>query len=533
MSDVNWLGYAQAYKPYQGLSDALAGLNSGMDEAYKRTRQEEIDALNNRILQQKIDANDRDVANQEGLRQLLNSEKYKPTQKTVTVDNPLLQAHLDQYTPEALDVALSKVPQKVDDFSGGEIPTQVDNPEYARGLAQLQKADQYVPATVQQTVTTPADTYGRNQAALNYMVENNMTKSLEAFKDAQDVTSKIDERHQKGFAKIMEMWKQAKASGIDPESFKPMMKSYINNVNAMAGRQVFDANAVDTMDFRDNGIVVTPMPDGSGYLATATDEEGKLKIQYIPPNAAAKEQWSEPYEVDVRGKRALVRRNLITNKVEPVVQDTSVTVHAGGQRDFKPTLASQVDDDGTALYWDAGTRQLIRVGDNQPARNPGAKLSGTEREKTAGIETMLNQLDRVNTLYKPEYVGIMSGRVGALTSYADREEAGFRQVLSDVKDSLLRARSGAQINEQEYARLSKLVPSESDSDAKFSGKMQQFRATLEEIQSQRAKANRKGGYVTPKAGKQLDAGTAKSYLQKAGGDKAKARELAKADGWSF
>ena len=44
-----------------------------------------------------------------------------------------------------------------------------------------------------------------------------------------------------------------------------------------------------------------------------------------------------------------------------------------------------------------------------------------------------------------------------------------------------------------------------------------------------------GGDIAPKAatGKPLDRNTAKQYLQKAGGDKNKAREMARKDGYSF
>jgi hypothetical protein len=122
--------------------------------------------------------------------------------------------------------------------------------------------------------------------------------------------------------------------------------------------------------------------------------------------------------------------------------------------------------------------------------------SATEREKTAGFEVIKGQLDRIEKKYKPQYVGIVSGQIGRLTQLTNANEAEFRQIILDVKDSLLRARSGAQINEQEYARLSKLVPDFSDSNEQFQGKMKAFRESLNSITQQRLQAQQSGGVYT-------------------------------------
>lgn len=49
-----------------------------------------------------------------------------------------------------------------------------------------------------------------------------------------------------------------------------------------------------------------------------------------------------------------------------------------------------------------------------------------------------------------------------------------------------------------------------------------------QIEARKGQVLKQGG-----KGKTLDAATAATYLQKAGGDKVKARQLAAADGWSF
>lgn len=119
--------------------------------------------------------------------------------------------------------------------------------------------------------------------------------------------------------------------------------------------------------------------------------------------------------------------------------------------------------------------------------------SAGEREKTAAFSVLKDQLQRIKDTYKSKYVGLVAGQVGRVTQWKDSDEAGFRQVILDVKDSLLRARSGAQINEQEYERLAKLVPDFTDSEKQFSGKMKSFETTINAIMGEREKAQKKGG----------------------------------------
>jgi len=139
-----------------------------------------------------------------------------------------------------------------------------------------------------------------------------------------------------------------------------------------------------------------------------------------------------------------------------------------------------------------GTYKIAPVQGGVVAPRP-VNLSAGEREKTAGLEVINNQLERIEKAYKPQYVGLVSGPAGAVTQLSNPKEAEFRQIILDVKDSLLRARSGAQINEQEYARLAKLVPDFNDSEAQFKGKMTAFKTTINNLISERQQAQRKGG----------------------------------------
>ena len=121
--------------------------------------------------------------------------------------------------------------------------------------------------------------------------------------------------------------------------------------------------------------------------------------------------------------------------------------------------------------------------------------SAAEREKTSGLETIKSQLGIIKETFNehPEFVGVISGQWGRVSQLWTEDEAAFRQKILDVKDALLRARSGAQINEQEYKRLSKLVPDMGDSDTMFKGKMKSFEQSLDLMIGNRVEAQRKGG----------------------------------------
>jgi hypothetical protein len=101
------------------------------------------------------------------------------------------------------------------------------------------------------------------------------------------------------------------------------------------------------------------------------------------------------------------------------------------------------------------------------------------------------QLDNIDQKFNKDYLGPLKGtdtafaarrRVGtAIGAPLGDNETSFRQSLADVKDQLLRARSGAQINEQEYQRLANMLPAATDEEKVFKAGMGRFRDQLQQI----------------------------------------------------
>ena len=61
------------------------------------------------------------------------------------------------------------------------------------------------------------------------------------------------------------------------------------------------------------------------------------------------------------------------------------------------------------------------------------------------------------------------------------KEVSFKRIVNDLSDRLLRARSGAQINEQEFERLTKIVPRLNTSEEVFKAEVRSFIEELDKI----------------------------------------------------
>jgi hypothetical protein len=145
------------------------------------------------------------------------------------------------------------------------------------------------------------------------------------------------------------------------------------------------------------------------------------------------------------------------------------------------------------------------VAAKETAQRQNARMSeGQERRYTqyAGIA---QNIDTIAATYKPEYVGgvpaaigfqremdkyvgdalkqanegkyiagSLGGRLSAYFGTIPADQARFYRSLADNHDRVLRARSGAQINEQEAKRLLSTVPNATDMPAVFEPKFNDF-----------------------------------------------------------
>lgn len=117
-------------------------------------------------------------------------------------------------------------------------------------------------------------------------------------------------------------------------------------------------------------------------------------------------------------------------------------------------------------------------------------LTGEAAKSVAQLDTLLEMSDDVEALFDEKFVGQVTGRLGAAREFTGEiaeQEVEFRRVTRDIKDMLLRARSGAQINEQEFKRLSNLTPSPEQPAKVFKARLRGFRRAVRQLRENRVR----------------------------------------------
>lgn len=128
----------------------------------------------------------------------------------------------------------------------------------------------------------------------------------------------------------------------------------------------------------------------------------------------------------------------------------------------------------------------------EAAKAAGRPVEGAIQTQMSALETLLtNTIPNIEKNLKSSYLGPVKGtdigfearrRFGSIAGAPLASgETTFRQALKDAGDQLLRARSGAQINEQEYARLAGLLPKATDEPAVFTEGLQRFKQEMQTI----------------------------------------------------
>jgi hypothetical protein len=138
-------------------------------------------------------------------------------------------------------------------------------------------------------------------------------------------------------------------------------------------------------------------------------------------------------------------------------------------------------------------------GELQLEVQPKAAPSAGQQKEMSDLLALKNSLETIDALYDPSYVGLIAGnpalaRAKETTGIGvDTAEVQFRRIVNDISDRLLRARSGAQINEQEYARLLKIVPEPTLSPTAFEARLKSFKSDLENVISAKEDIVKKSG----------------------------------------
>lgn len=127
----------------------------------------------------------------------------------------------------------------------------------------------------------------------------------------------------------------------------------------------------------------------------------------------------------------------------------------------------------------------------------GRPLEASIQKDITGLGSIGRHLQVIRNNFDPNFLGPIKGteiafearrRVGSsISAPVQEQEVLMRQSLIDVSDQLLRARSGAQINEQEFKRMIKILPRATDEPQVFLAGLKRFETELQNIIAEKLK----------------------------------------------
>ncbi len=208
--------------------------------------------------------------------------------------------------------------------------------------------------------------------------------------------------------------------------------------------------------------------------------------------ARSQREASEALRRELANEANQTRRDIAEMSVS--ARRDIASMAGGGGGSFIPTTDAQGNLTGA---WNPKTGAYA-----QPPE-AGLRRSGVsagEQAKRADIQTMLEDATMLEGLAEKHRgnIGIISGRAADLkrnTVGVDGDLNDLFRISDNLADKLLRARSGAQINEQEFKRLRALVPDPRKPYAKFTSDLAGFKDELT-----RTLAARTGGVAPPPQG---------------------------------
>lgn len=173
--------------------------------------------------------------------------------------------------------------------------------------------------------------------------------------------------------------------------------------------------------------------------------------------------------------------------------------------------------------------QVQKMYENQLAREKFAFEKEKEQRKRGLVtpeakERITDVFQRQEELLKRGNIGL--GSYPKLLTEAGREDrAEFDTLGAAIESQLLPLLNKGVLSKPRFDYLLKNIPSSSDTQAKIRGKIKALKREFELLEN-------KNGSIKSEA-KQLDKDMAQKFLKVAGGNKDKARELAKKAGYTF
>lgn len=163
----------------------------------------------------------------------------------------------------------------------------------------------------------------------------------------------------------------------------------------------------------------------------------------------------------------------------------------------KPKASSEKPETGLAVIDTPQGPRYVRpsaaLGKAPPPKaGEGPKPpTATERENLASDSSALTQTDEISKMFKPEFVGPVTGRMGQArmtTGFGLQPgEADFRGALAIYRNSVINRLSGSAVSVGEQARMVQQIPDLLDPPEAFKSKLKQTRRNIDRIARERRK----------------------------------------------
>ena len=169
-----------------------------------------------------------------------------------------------------------------------------------------------------------------------------------------------------------------------------------------------------------------------------------------------------------------------------IQREKDITPSGQAEIALKRAQAQEITEGRPIPFQEGGGILKAPLGGGPPTivQPPSAKpvpMSPEERKLIVTETAELQQMDDLASLYKPQYVGPVSGRLGGLgatTGGISPEEARFRVQVAGLKNKVIAALAGANVPKDEERRMLAQIPTENDPAVVFEAKIRQSRSNL-------------------------------------------------------
>lgn len=330
---------------------------------------------------------------------------------------------------------------------------------------------------------------------------------------------------------ITKLMNEAYTPADDPKLKSTESKALIEGLSRR--NEGFASTTLNKIDTGEAASGDAGAPTYTGAIDTAKaimpylDSEGKKRLKEefdrlggAYANALAGDFASQP---EGSWQREAIQREATTSpysdpKEFREAQETNTKVagrqgYKGNTMGFDPVDGREV----TKIIDKNGVSRLKYVGDEgtdpsswasyEKSHGPLTPISlgrtpASEVGKGTMLDTIKGNLDRIKSTKKDDWVGFATGRIKQLQASTvgglPEDQNQFYADVNDLADMLLRARSGAQINEQEYQRLTRLVPTPNMPPSTFNARLKRFETQIEQVLESQKKRLKQGGYMSPK-----------------------------------